>query len=189
MSVNEETVLIPEVETQEIVEPEIKQEFPKPKPKRQLTEAQRLAFIKGREKRLANLVRKRKEKEEEKLAAAISDSMESPTTTAPASSSDTTIESELTDASPMINTQHEEVAKKVADLIYKRLSEEEHEEPPSKPKRKYTKRTKKVPVPEVILDSPTPIASIEPPTIPDAPAVKRHTQIFEPPTVTPLKWM
>lgn len=32
------------------------------KPKRQLTEAQRLAFMKGREKRLANLAKKREEK-------------------------------------------------------------------------------------------------------------------------------
>lgn len=32
------------------------------KPKRQLTEAQRLAFLKGREKRMANLERKRQEK-------------------------------------------------------------------------------------------------------------------------------
>lgn len=34
------------------------------KPKRQLTEAQRLAFLKGREKRMANLEVKRQEKEE-----------------------------------------------------------------------------------------------------------------------------
>ena len=37
-------------------------ETPEPKPKRQLTEAQRLAFMKGREKRLANLAKKREEK-------------------------------------------------------------------------------------------------------------------------------
>jgi len=37
-------------------------ETPEPKAKRQLTEAQRLAFMKGREKRLANLAKKREEK-------------------------------------------------------------------------------------------------------------------------------
>lgn len=35
-----------------------------PKPKRELTEAQKLAFLKGREKRLANIEKKRLEKEE-----------------------------------------------------------------------------------------------------------------------------
>lgn len=43
---------------------------PPAKPKRVLTEAQRLAFIKGREKRLANLERKRMEKEEAKMLEA-----------------------------------------------------------------------------------------------------------------------
>ncbi len=38
------------------------------KPKRQLTEAQRLAFMKGREKRLANLAKKREEKLEAERA-------------------------------------------------------------------------------------------------------------------------
>lgn len=38
------------------------------KPKRQLTEVQRLAFLKGREKRLANIEKKRQEKLEEETA-------------------------------------------------------------------------------------------------------------------------
>lgn len=38
--------------------------IPKTKPKRELTEAQKLAFLKGREKRLANIEKKRLEKEE-----------------------------------------------------------------------------------------------------------------------------
>jgi len=44
-----------------IVDPAQATEAP-PKPKRQLTEAQRLAFLKGREKRMANIERKRQEK-------------------------------------------------------------------------------------------------------------------------------
>jgi hypothetical protein len=39
------------------------------KPKRVLSEAQRLAFLKGREKRMANLEKKRLEKEEAKMAS------------------------------------------------------------------------------------------------------------------------
>jgi hypothetical protein len=41
-------------------------DMPAPKPKKVLTEAQRLAFLKGREKRMANIEKKRLEKEEAK---------------------------------------------------------------------------------------------------------------------------
>jgi hypothetical protein len=41
------------------------------KPKKVLTEAQRLAFLKGREKRLANIEKRRLEKEEEKDATTV----------------------------------------------------------------------------------------------------------------------
>lgn len=43
------------------------------KPKRVLTEAQRLAFMKGREKRMQNILRKREEKKEAELLADVQD--------------------------------------------------------------------------------------------------------------------
>lgn len=46
------------------------------KPKKELTEAQKLAFLKGREKRLANIEKKRLEKEE--AAAAVTPKIATP---------------------------------------------------------------------------------------------------------------
>lgn len=100
-----------------------------PKPKRVLTEAQRLAFMKGREKRLANLERKRQEKLE-------AEGVEEPP---------------LKDVSPpppmpvlQRQTNHldgEVMAQKIAELVYGRLIEE------APPKRKYTRREKPAVIP------------------------------------------
>ena len=54
------------------------------KPKRVLTEAQRLAFLKGREKRMANIEKKRLEKEELNAAAVAPKSPEPAPAPAPA---------------------------------------------------------------------------------------------------------
>lgn len=113
------------------------------KPKRVLTEAQRLAFLKGREKRMANLERKRQEKieAEEKTAPMAPPPLAEPKTkieppsqpepqpetepeVEPQSSTSTSPELEEPVPSMPIVKRHansDETAKKIADLILERM--------------------------------------------------------------------
>lgn len=101
------------------------------KPKRQLTEAQRLAFMKGREKRLANLAKRR----EEKLEAERENSNMNVDPVVPQTSS------------PQEVASDGDLAKRVADMVMERMSTVHSAPPEPKPKRKYTRRVK---VPEAI---------------------------------------
>lgn len=113
------------------------------KPKKILTEAQRLAFMKGREKRLANLEKRRQEKLEAKQFE----------TQAPETQ---VLEEEAipaADATPL--------AEQVAQIVLDRLSKIKtppttaEEKPPKKPR---VKREKKV---AVIVDPPAPAEEVE----------------------------
>lgn len=68
---NTQETVVTKTETETSVAPPVETgPIAVPKPKRVLTEAQRLAFMKGREKRLANIERKRQEKLEAQQAEA-----------------------------------------------------------------------------------------------------------------------
>lgn len=90
------------------------------KPKRQLTEAQRLAFIKAREKRLVNLEKKRQEKQEE--------SMETENIEIPDEVQETEIGEE--------NVDQPEDEKQTTDEVVTSTK---------KPRKKYTRKKKDVP--------------------------------------------
>lgn len=114
------------------------------KPKRVLTEAQRLAFMKGREKRLANLERKRQEKlEAEGLT-------EEP-------KPEPKEEQDPPPPMPVLHRQTNHIddgmAHKIAELVYGKLIEDV----PEPPKRKYTRKEKPVQVPR----DPSPIHRVE----------------------------
>lgn len=96
-----------------------------PKPKRVLTEAQRLAFMKGREKRLANIERKRQEKLEAQQVEAEYHQEQKPPAEKPAIEKPTI-------AIP------DEFAEKVAAIVADKLKV------PEKPKVKRTYRRKAV---------------------------------------------
>lgn len=114
---------------------------PTTKPKRQLTEAQRLAFIKGREKRLANIALR---KEQKAAAAAAAKAAEDAPVAMPKAPALEKVEEESLPA-PAVD-QHEQLAKAVATAVAEQL----------KPKRK--PRAKKPPAPQ----APT---AVEPPAV------------------------
>lgn len=119
-------------------------EEPSTKPKRVLTEAQRLAFLKGREKRMANIERKRQEKLEAEQAT-IEDETPAPTPKSIPVKPDVIIEEinvdkgekkeddeEKEDLTPPIplppsppvvrrQANSDETAKRIADLVLERM--------------------------------------------------------------------
>lgn len=151
------------------MEQTINQTAPPTKPKKVLTEAQRLAFLKGREKRMANIERKRQEKLEAQAATAnsIPDTQvepEKPILQAEDFPTPQPVEvkvkvepdapipekPELKRESPIkrpdtpIPKEDPDViqAKKIADLIIHRFQQElaPPPPPPIQPKRKYVKK-------------------------------------------------
>lgn len=140
------------------------------KPKKVLTEAQRLAFLKGREKRVANIERKRQEKIEADGEAMAPPPPKKKRTTAtknpePVTETETQqeveplMESELPDTDPEPESPDEEVfegkdddyheiaAQKIADYLFAKIrSQDDVPEVPSlseaKPKRKYERKAK-----------------------------------------------
>lgn len=152
-TVNVDETPPPKEETTPVAEKPVDQVDPKPK--RQLTEAQRLAFLKGREKRQANLERKRQEKEEA-TAAVAAPKTDNPTT--PPARPPTPLP-----AKPVAHFDPDEYASAIVDRLYKRLSEEEQIGSPAeatacKPKRQRKPRT----VPSAAVTShPTPPAPKE----------------------------
>jgi len=118
------------------------------KPKRVLTEAQRLAFLKGREKRMANIERRRQEKAEaQEMADENREIMNLETQATPPPKQE--IERPPTPRPPTPLPSKEDIdatsAKRIADLVLLRLKEEMPPPPPAAPKkRKYTKKPKPV---------------------------------------------
>jgi len=102
------------------------------KPKRQLTEAQRLAFLKGREKRLANIARKREEKLEMERA------IETKPVDAPVSPPplEKITERPAPTAIRTPDFNPDEIADKVASLVHERIKSELPPPPPPKKPRK-----------------------------------------------------
>lgn len=103
-----------------------------PRPKRVLTEAQRLAFLKGREKRMANIAARRAAKSEETLSI-------------PAEESSAPVPVKPLPKSPInrpVTPDPNDLANRVAHLVYEKLNSEEVTPPstPVKPKRKYTRK-------------------------------------------------
>jgi len=153
------------------------------KPKRQLTEDQRLAFMKGREKRLANIERKRQEKieaaENEPMAAtqpeeSIVDETPSPP---PPVQMESKVEPQRKDTPRYTDDDFEEkhakLAAKIADLLYGKLSSNMPAPPPPqieepKKKRTYTKRAPAALRPKKAKevtppDSPEPVQAVQAP--------------------------
>jgi hypothetical protein len=120
-----------------------------PKPKKVLTEAQRLAFIKGREKRMANIAKKR----EEKLAL---QGMEE-TPQVPPSTPDIAVETPV--AAPKTPPMDLD---KIADSVAKRVTESIKADLPPPPP---PKKPRKPRAPRAIVSVP------EPPS-------PRHEQVF-----------
>lgn len=129
-----------------------------PKPKRVLTEAQRLAFLKGREKRMANIERKRQEKKEAEEEGLIMKEE-----TVPEEKPKAKVVKEKDPV--VVDTDPDKAAEKIAAFVFDKLKELKKEdvsadpEPVKKPKRKYTRRVK----PVVSSDeerSPSPVAPI-----------------------------
>lgn len=147
---------------QEVTSEVSKTEVQEAKPKRVLTEAQRLAFIKGREKRLANLERKRQEKLEAEQS--VQPTEERVSTTEPklpqVDPPPIPVLKRQTNAEkPPSASLDDHFAKKVVEMLYSKFNEEAiaEEEPP--PKRKYTRRAK-------------PVEQAKPPTPPVPPPQK-----------------
>jgi len=116
-------------------------ETPQTQPKRVLTEVQRLAFMKGREKRLANIERRKQEKLEEEQSA------EAPEEHIP--------EHIPEPIKPLFN--EDEFATKIATIVMERLESKIVPPPtPVKPKRKYTKRVEPPPPPAPVQTPPPP---------------------------------
>lgn len=115
------------------------------KPKRVLTEAQRLAFLKGREKRMANIEKKRLEKEELKAAAVASKSPDPAPSPVP--------------PKPVLERQtageHDVIVDRIVERI-KPLLVRPPTPPAPKPKRAYVRKPKE----------PAPIQSPPPPPPP-----------------------
>ena len=110
-----------------------------PKPKRVLTEAQRLAFLKGREKRMANIEKKRLEKlEMEEIIKS-----PEPKVVTPDKGVDENKENKPPPAATQLN--HDELAEKIASKIIGKIP------PPPPLKRKYERKPKvqKNEIPEV----------------------------------------
>lgn len=112
---------------------------PDTKPKKVLTEAQRLAFMKGREKRLANIEKKRLEKLE----------------------AENKLEEIQTVVAPQPQTQTEPInedklAKRIVEMI-------QQQAPPKKPRKTRQPKPKADPEPESKPDSQTPPANTVPP--------------------------
>lgn len=110
--------------SQEVVQTDVQ------KPKRQLTEAQRLAFIKGREKRLANLAKKREEKFELQKSKLETVAPERPKTPPPSTEAQAVAQVD----------QSSDLAERVADIVFNRISSTQVVHPQEKPKRKYVRR-------------------------------------------------
>jgi hypothetical protein len=152
--------------------------------KRYLTEAQKLAFLKGREKRMANIERRKQEKLEAENAAK-EDNQEREEKSTPVVNIKTEKVEVVPDAEPVIETESindsDIQAKKIADMIFERLKSQVsadnatpiHTVPPSPPKAKlrkpYVKKNK--PPPRVIeedteenhgIDDEPPVAPIIP---------------------------
>lgn len=128
---------------------------PPPKPKRVLTEAQRLAFLKGREKRMANIERKRQEKKEaeEEMGHSTNEDVK------PQVSNSTPLEPKVEE------DVHLKSAEKIASFLFdkiKTLKEEtsaDPEPPVKKPRKKYTRKPKPEPVEDEHIEDPTPLVA------------------------------
>ena len=110
--------------------------------KRVLTEVQRLAFMKGREKRLANIERRKQEKMEEEQQAPKTPEEEIP---------------EHIPDKPLFN--EDDFATKIATIVMERIESKIVPPPtPVKPKRKYVKRVESVapPSPPQVIQPPPP---------------------------------
>jgi hypothetical protein len=119
-----------------------------PKPKKVLTEAQRLAFLKGREKRMANIEKKRLEKEEAKQVEETPAPVE--TKPEPPPEMPTLKRAEPRATAPAIDEN--KIADTVAERVWAKLQL-------AKPKRKpYTRKEKSEP------SSPPPPPPPPPPT-------------------------
>lgn len=95
------------------------------KPKRVLTEAQRLAFLKGREKRLANIERKRQEQMELDLP---------PEEETPMVEEPPVVETPVVEApTPKRHWEPDELAHAVADIVIERMKKSKPPTPPPKP--------------------------------------------------------
>lgn len=104
-----------------------------PKPKRVLTEAQRLAFLKGREKRMANLERKRLEKAEAQAMTEPPESTKQPDVDVPVGidkPKPKSPEPVPVATATKIDIDYDELAKRLAV----------HMEPPKPTKRAYVRR-------------------------------------------------
>lgn len=114
------------------------------KPKRQLTEAQRLAFLEGRKKRLANIERKKQEQEESKKKEEEKQEIVQ---------EETQIEPPERPPTPMPPSSVDEdaSAKKIADFVFERIRAIKEEErkmneeivPLPKPKARKPRQIKK----------------------------------------------
>jgi hypothetical protein len=92
------------------------------KPKRVLTEAQRLAFLKGREKRLANIERKRQEQME--LDHPPVEEIPEETVEPPV------VETPVVAPTPKREWEPDELAHAVADLVIERMKKSKPPTPP-----------------------------------------------------------
>lgn len=152
--------------------------------KRYLTEAQKLAFLKGREKRMANIERRKQEKLEAETASK-EDNEEREEKPTPVVNIKTEKVEVVPDVEPIMETETVDdsdiQAKKIADMIFERLKSQVSADkptpieivPPSSPKAKlrkpYVKKSK--PPPRVIEEDTEENHSIddEPPIVPTIP--------------------
>lgn len=120
---------------------------PEQKPKKRvLTEAQRLAFLKGREKRMLSIQKKKEEKQEaERLAKEEEEKEIKPASTEPLPE----VKQPLLKPKEEVHDDDDEKAKKIADYVYLKLMKDVEALPPEtpvKPKRAYRRRTKSAPI-------------------------------------------
>lgn len=175
---SEEPIVIPDEETETTTSTTTETQDPVQKPKRVLTEVQRLAFLKGRQKRMENIAKRKQEKLEKEAAAAAA------ALSASSSESITMPESTATEGidTSSLPPPAEAYAKLVADLVFKKLGEEEVQVEPPKKKRKYVRkapakpRTKKTTT--EIVEEPLP-ASSEP----------ESEVVTDVPPATSLNWL
>lgn len=167
---SEEPIVIPDEETETTTSTTTETQDPVQKPKRVLTEVQRLAFLKGRQKRMENIAKRKQEKLEKEAAAAAAALSVSSSESIAVPESTATEGIDTSSLPPPAETY----AKLVADLVIKKLGEEEVqvEEPPKK-KRKYVRkapakpRTKKTTT--KIVEEPLPASEQEPEVVTDVP--------------------
>lgn len=109
-----------------------------PKPKKVLTEAQRLAFLKGREKRMANLEKKRLEKLEA--------FQQEPTPAQEPLPPPPPVEPQAPPPPPALVIDENKIAERVASLVVERMPK----------KRTYTVKPKPTPAPAPPAPAPSP---------------------------------